>query len=89
MNRCRKDEQETQMTLLVNPPELAEWWTVLQAVMWLDMDPTTLEQVVLAILEDTDDKTRLSEIWERLDFCSQLVLVQGMEDFDAEVMAQD
>ncbi len=77
------------MTLLVNPPELAEWWTVLQAVMWLTMDPVTVEQVVLAVLEDTDDTTRLSEIWERLDFCSQLVLVQGMEDFDAEVMAQD
>jgi len=76
------------MSLLVDPPELAEWWTVIEVLLWLKLDPATLEQVAVAVCNDADDGTTVSDIWERLDFCSQTTLMLGMETFDAECLPE-
>lgn len=87
--RCQNDETEVPVALLLDPPERAEWWTVLQAIMWLEMDPRTLEQVALAVEEDVDDVTPLAAIWDKIDFCAQAVLTQSTATFDAELLRRE
>ena len=76
------------MSLLVDPSELAEWWTVIEVLLWLKLDPATLEQVAVAVCNDADDRTTVSDIWEKLDFCAQTTLMLGMERFDAECLPE-
>jgi hypothetical protein len=77
---------ERDMNLLVEPPELAEWWTVNQAIAWLDLDRKTVEQIIDAIRPNHDDEPLLCQVWGSLDFCAQAALADGMSSFDAESM---